>query len=96
MDKKVARKLIADIHKVPVFERHILKNKVNYGSVSFAPIMNWGDRIEILVDTRRNVFQKAIDKFVEEHEDILRFAYFVKGQDFTPYVVFWVKKEYRH
>ncbi len=95
MKKDIERKLIADIHEVPVFERHLLKKGEYIGNIHIPAIVIWSDRIEVLVDIRRNVFKKAIDKFVEEHEDVLRFAYFVSRPEFAPYVVFWVKKEYQ-
>ena len=95
MKKDIARKLIDDIHKVPVFERHIVKRGYNMLTTYVAPMTIWSQDIEVLVDIRRNVFQKALDKFVDEHKDVLRFAYFVNGGNFTPYLRFSVKKEYQ-
>ena len=95
MKKDIARKLIDDIQKVPVFKRHILKQGSHIGNVYFAPITIWGKRIEVLVDIRRNIFKKALDKFLKEHEDMLYMAYHVSGQDFTPYLCFYVKKAYQ-
>lgn len=94
MNKDVARKIIDDIHKVPIFERHILKQGSYIGNVHLAPITIWGKRIEVLVDIRRHIFKKALDKFLEEHEDVLYMAYHVSGEDFTPYLCFHVKKAY--
>ena len=56
MKKNIARKIIADIHKVPVFERHLLKKGEYIGNVHIPAIDIWSDRIEVLVDIRRNVF----------------------------------------
>ena len=95
MKKDIARKLIDDIHNVPIFERHILKRGYNILTTYISPMTIWSQDIEVLVDIRRNVFQKALDKFVEEHKDVLRFACFVSGGDFTPYLRFSVKKEYQ-
>jgi hypothetical protein len=96
MNKDVARKIIDDIHKVPVFERHIRKCGYYMSDCFYcAPISIWSSEIQVLVDIRRNVFKKALEKFVKEHEDVLHIAYHVSGQDFIPYLCFHVKKEYR-
>lgn len=95
MNKQVAKRVIDDIHKVPIFERHILKGGGYIGDAHIFSIMTFSDSIEVLVDIRRNVFNKALDEFVKEHEDVLRFAYFVSGEGFIPYLRFSVKKEYQ-
>jgi hypothetical protein len=96
MKKDIARKLIDDIHNVPVFERHIRKCGYHLSDGFYiSPISIWSKEIEVMVDIRRNVFKKALDKFVKQHEDVLRFAYFVCPQDCIPYLCFSVKKEYQ-
>ena len=96
MEKDIARKLIDDIHKVPVFERHIRKRGYYMSDCFYtAPISIWSSEIQVLVDIRRNVFKKALDKFVKEHEDVLRFAFFVCAEGCVPYLRFSVKKEYQ-
>lgn len=94
MKKDIARKLIDDIHKVPVFERHIRKCGY-YMTDSFycSPISIWSEHIEVMVDIRRNVFKKALDEFVKQHEDVLRFAFFVCAEGCVPYLRFSVKKD---
>ena len=96
MKKDIARKLIDDIHKVPVFERHIGKCG-NYLSDGFyiSPISVWSTEIHVMVDIRRNVFKKALDEFIKQHEDVLQFVYFVRQQDCIPYLYFSVKTEYQ-
>jgi hypothetical protein len=96
MKKDIARKLIDDIHQVPVFERHIRKCGYHLSDGFYiSPISIWSKEIEVMVDIRRNVFKKALDKFVKQHEDVLRFAYFVCPQDCIPYLSFSVKQEYQ-
>ena len=96
MKKDIARKLIDDIHQVPVFERHIRKCGYHLSDGFYiSPISIWSKEIEVMVDIRRNVFKKALDKFVKQHEDVLQFAYFVCPQDCIPYLCFSVKKEYQ-
>ena len=94
MKEEIARQLIEDIHKVPVFERHICKSGYRMSDCFVvAPISVWSEHIEILVDIRRNIFKVALEEFVKEHEDILRFGYFVCAKDCRPYLRFTVKKE---
>ena len=95
MNKEIARKIIDDIHKVPIFERHILKQGSHIGDFYLAPITIWDNHIEVLVDIRRHIFKNALDEFVKKHEDVLHIAYHVSGQDFTPYLCFRVKKVYQ-
>ena len=74
MKKDIARKLIDDIHNVPVFERHIRKCGYHMSDGFYiAQISIWSKEIEVMVDIRRNVFKKALDKFVKQHEDVLQF-----------------------
>lgn len=94
MNKDIAEKIIDDIHKVPIFERHIRKQGTHMGNFYLAPITIWDRNIEVLVDIRRNIFKKALDKFVKEHEDVLHIAYYVSGQDFIPYLRFSVNDAY--
>ena len=65
MKKEIERRLINDFKKVPVFNRHIAKRGYNIITTYIAPMSVWSEHIEVLVDIRRNVFQKALDKFVE-------------------------------
>lgn len=96
MKKDIARKLIDDIHNVPVFERHIRKSGFYLSDCPhIAQISIWSREIQVLVDIRRNVFKKALNKFVKQHEDVLEFAYFACPKDCIPYLCFYVKTEYR-
>ena len=95
MNKQVAKRVIDDIHKVSIFERHILKGGGYIGDAHIFSIMTFNDSIDVREKKKKNVFEKALDKFVKEHEDVLRFAYFVSGEGFIPYLRFAVKKEYQ-
>lgn len=95
MNKDIAKKIIDDIHKVPVFKRHMLPGGYFIGNFRVGTTSIWSRDIEVLVDTRRNVFKKALDEFVKQHEDVLQFAFYVCAKDCTPYLRFSVKKEYQ-
>ena len=84
-------KIIAEIKKVPVIAKHTKKQGIHIGNnVYIAPICVWTHDIEVLVDTKRNVFKKALAKFVAEHDEVKN-AYFVHNGEATPFVRFELK-----
>lgn len=81
-------KLIEEIKQIPVIAKHLHKTGKYIGNnVYIAPICVWSHDIEVMVDISRNVFKKALDKFVGEHEDVKR-AYFVNNHEEIPFIRF--------
>ena len=85
-------KLIEEIKQIPVIAKHLHKTGQYIGNNTYiAPICVWSHDIEVMVDIKRNVFKKALAKFVAEHEEI-RDAYFVNNHEEIPFIRFELNK----
>lgn len=89
--KNVVKKILA----VPTFAKHLAKRGEIMGSnlVFIAPVTIWANHIEVMCDTKRNVFQKAIKKIMADNKEI-NYVKFIKGHGFTPYIYFGITQAY--
>lgn len=91
---EIKQDVVNKIKAVSVFAKHIRKRGdfVGSSSIYIAPISIWAYHIEVMVDTRRNVFKKALNKFKAENKEI-KYACFVRPYDCIPYLQFVIDED---
>ena len=79
--------VVNKIMAIPTFAKHLAKRGEIMGTnlVMIAPITIWANHIEIMCDTRRNVFKTAIKQFMENNKEVT-YMRFIRGYGFTPYL----------
>jgi hypothetical protein len=77
-------KVVELVLAVPLFSKHIRNYGQHVGSQYFPPIRGWARYVEFDIDTRKNVFKKALNKFAKDNADIIVAALFVKNDDSCP------------
>lgn len=48
------------------------------------PITLWVDRVKVQIDTKKNYFEKAIQRVIEKNQDLFEYGYFCKSDGSCP------------
>lgn len=79
---KTQKELVDYLQTQSVFKHNIYKYSWQVGSHSFAPVCVWEDRITCNMATRKQVFNKLIERVKQRFE--LEYAIFWKGDGSCP------------
>lgn len=79
------KELLAALKAEQIINKYMYKNTwLSGSSTTVYPITFWKNEVEIQLNTKKNLFEKFIDRFVEQHGDLVISGSFCKMDDSCP------------
>ena len=77
--------IVSAINGEKVIAKHIYHyHWISGSSTVVYPITLWEKKVVIQIDTKKNVFKKAIERVVNKHPNLFTIGYFDKNDDSCP------------
>ncbi len=85
------KELLVALKAEPLINKYMYKDTWTSGSsTTVYPITFWKSEVEIQINTKKNVFEKFIDRFIKQHGDLVLAGSFCKMDDSCPATLtFW-------
>lgn len=78
-------RIVAAIKEEPIIAKHIYQDHWTSGSSTIVyPITLWAHNVVIQIDTKRDYFQKAIERVLNKHKDLFCDGWFCKNDNSCP------------
>lgn len=82
---KIQDRIVAAIKEEPIIAKHIDQHHWTSGSSTIVyPITLWAHNVCIQIDTKRDYFQKAIERVLAKHKDLFCDGWFCKNDGSRP------------
>ena len=91
MEEQKLQQLYDALKNEPLIRKYMRKYTwVSGSSTTVYPIMFWKDEVCVQLETHKNVFEKFIKRFVEQHGDLVVAGHFNRNDgSCPPELTFW-------